>query len=321
MYATRGSISSNHFVLHFRTCIPDLRSHRSFDFQVFFDQLLRVMLELPSQPAVLILGTWSPKIGQEQGYGDPSLAHLPISHYYDVPYITMKRLVFNHYLRFPHDTARSFWQGDDIHPNIRGHVSNRIGFGETQRMNAAYLRYQQRILGDLVISYLENQLCQLSLLGPATVIPEQETIKTTEPFSSLVDISFPFGTPKTFDPANPPPEWESTFDKSKIAKVGQEQRLFVSPPTPYSVPFTPLFQPLRDIVDPAAHPDPPNANHLLGLVQPKAFCADANNEKDPMKPTESEGWRKYDWMGEKHYWVSDDPGSRIKVDIKVNQGR
>lgn len=57
-------------------------------YQAFFDQLLRVLSEFRSQPAVVILGAWSPQVAQDVGYADPQLVHLPIAHYYDIPYIS-----------------------------------------------------------------------------------------------------------------------------------------------------------------------------------------------------------------------------------------
>jgi hypothetical protein len=74
------------------------------------------------------------------------MVHLPIAHYYDIPYIScvlstssvldteissqqekeadvrMKRMVFDHYLRYPQSLAKAFFQPDMLHPNARGHV-------------------------------------------------------------------------------------------------------------------------------------------------------------------------------------------------------
>lgn len=35
----------------------------------------------------------------------------------------LKRMMYNHYLRYPQSTAKSFFQPDHLHPNARGHVS------------------------------------------------------------------------------------------------------------------------------------------------------------------------------------------------------
>jgi hypothetical protein len=50
---------------------------RDLAYQQFFDQLLRVILEFHSEPAVIILGTWSPQVATDVGYADPQIIHLP----------------------------------------------------------------------------------------------------------------------------------------------------------------------------------------------------------------------------------------------------
>lgn len=40
----------------------------------------------------------------------------------DVPYVSVKRLMFNNFLRFPQSTAKTFFLPDMLHPNARGHV-------------------------------------------------------------------------------------------------------------------------------------------------------------------------------------------------------
>lgn len=57
-------------------------------YQAFFDQLLRVLLEFKSLPAVVVLGAWAPQVAQDQGYDDPQTVHLPIATYLDVPYVS-----------------------------------------------------------------------------------------------------------------------------------------------------------------------------------------------------------------------------------------
>nr|XP_031858962.1 uncharacterized protein CI109_005630 [Kwoniella shandongensis]KAA5526034.1 hypothetical protein CI109_005630 [Kwoniella shandongensis] len=276
----------------------DVNDQTDIIYQAFFDQLLRALSEFPSQPAILILGAWGPQVAQDQGYGDPQIVHAPISLYYDVPYLSMKRLLFNHYLRYPESTAQAFFQPDILHPNARGH----------------------RILADLLISYLESELCMLTHYGLPVVPPVADTISSTDPFSDLVDIPFPLDTLHLVDPVTPPPNWESTFDLKPLQALTEERRFFVLPSTPYSVPPVGIFTPLRDVVDPKK-PDPTSGKHITGLIQPKLFCADANDPQHPMAPTKFEGWEKFVWNGEKHYWVSSTVGARIRVEITVTAGR
>lgn len=180
--------------------------------------------------------------------------------------------------------------------------------------------WSQRVLADLAISYLESQLCQLNLYGVPKTMPATKTIATTENFGGLVEIPFPLAPPHMTDPAKPPPGWEATFDLGPLSKLPTESRAFLQPNTPFSVPLVGLFQPLREVVDPQIQ-DPNTAKHITSLVQPKMFCVDANDHEHPMKPTESEGWEPFVWNGEKHFWVSDTVGARIRVEIEVHAGR
>lgn len=40
-----------------------------------------------------------------------------------MPYISLKQIMYNNFLRFPHSTSTTFFQKDKLHPNARGHVS------------------------------------------------------------------------------------------------------------------------------------------------------------------------------------------------------
>ncbi|GFZ44294.1 hypothetical protein JCM24511_02016 [Saitozyma sp. JCM 24511] len=267
-------------------------------YQQFFDQLLRVLLELDHEPAVVILGAWAPLVAKDYGYGDSVIVHLPIAHYYDVPYISLKRLMFNHFLRYPYSTARSFYQLDRVHPVARGH----------------------RILADLLISYFDTELCLLAIHGVPESTTRPGTLATTEPFSSFIDIPFPMDTLFIDDPSSAPQGWDETFDEALLPLLLSESRRFVVPTSPFSVPPVGLFTPLSEVNDPT-QPDPTDPNSLLYLPQPDLFCADSNDPVNPMRPQSSEGWTEFVWNKEKHYWVSDKVGARIRVDIKANEGR
>jgi hypothetical protein len=171
-------------------------------------------------------------------------------------------------------------------------------------------------------AYLEFELCRVSILGLPESLDPIHTLATSDKFDAAIDINFPFDTPHMSDPRKPPDGWEQTFNDSAIAAIAQESRHFLSRPSPYALPLTEIFTPLREIVtDSSPASDPPNADKLLHLVQPEMFCADANDPEHPMRPTIADGWEEYVWNNEKHYWVSDKVGSRIRVDIKVAEGR
>jgi hypothetical protein len=172
----------------------------------------------------------------------------------------------------------------------------------------------------LLIAYLETELCQVTKFGLPTVPPVSDTLASIESPDSFIDIPFPLDTLHLIDPLTAPDNWESTFELGPLAAIRDENRHFVLPQTPYSISPVSIFTPLRDVVNPK-EPDPTTGSSILGLLQPEMFCADANDREHPMAPSSREGWEPFVWNGEKHFWVSDTIGARIKVDIKVKAGR
>lgn len=175
-------------------------------------------------------------------------------------------------------------------------------------------------MADLLVAYLEYELCQVTRYGLPVVPASSETISSIDPFSAFVDVPFPLDTLHLIDPFTAPDNWESSFKLGPLESLRSENRHFVLPQTPYSISPVSIFTPLRDVVNPKK-PDPNTAEGVLGILQPEMFCADANDHEHPMAPAEREGWEPFVWNGEKHFWVSDKVGARIKVDIKVKAGR
>lgn len=178
----------------------------------------------------------------------------------------------------------------------------------------------QRVLADLLTAYLEVELCRLSKWGLPWVPEHTQTVATSLSFNDLVQVDFNLDPPHMTDPLTPPEGWEKTFDLAPLQEVSTELRHFVLPNTPYDISPVGLFEPLRDVVNPAK-PDPTSAEHVMNLPQPQMFCVDANDREHPMTPTSYDGWEPFVWNGEKHFWVSSTVGARIRVEIKVNAGR
>lgn len=178
----------------------------------------------------------------------------------------------------------------------------------------------KRLLADILIAYLETELCLLKRYGLPGIPDIDHTISTSDPFSSLIEVPFPMDVPYMVNPSAAPLGWEHSFNHELLSALSFEKRHFASLTDPYSVPPVGFFTPLREVVDPTK-PDSQSAEHLLNLPQPEMFCADANDEEDPMIPVRHGGWEKFAWNGEKHSWNSETIGARITVDILVNAGR
>jgi len=52
-----------------------------------FELLVRSILVRPDQPAVIILGHFSPQIQAQNGFAGPELLHTVVAQFYDVPHI------------------------------------------------------------------------------------------------------------------------------------------------------------------------------------------------------------------------------------------
>lgn len=273
-----------------------IRPFRNKEFVTYFDQLLRVVLTFPSAPAIIILGSWGPLMAHDLGSLTPMWPHIPIAHYYDVPYLSMQPALYDTYLRFPHSVAETFFNTDGFHPTAAG----------------------QKLLADLLASYTESVLCELeqeegyeSRGGLLEWKPEETwvgggplSMELAKDFNSLVSTKKMPGTSRYA------PSIETTAYN------------FLSLPNATSVPPIPLPNPVSTYID-ITKPDPDSWAHLEDAkkLKPQPFCADANDKANPLNPKKNQGWRTMVWKNEKHFWVSDTAGAQLTVDIKVNEGR
>jgi len=51
------------------------------------DLLIRSLLLRPDQPAVIMLGHFSPQLQNEHGFAGPDVWHSAVAHFYDVPHL------------------------------------------------------------------------------------------------------------------------------------------------------------------------------------------------------------------------------------------
>lgn len=101
-----------------------------------FELLVRSVLVRPEMPAVIILGHFSLQVQAQNGFAGPELLHNVVGQFYDVPHISTKGVLYEHYLGTP-DKARSAYYNDPNHPNFAGHD----------------------LIADVLISYLQSQIC------------------------------------------------------------------------------------------------------------------------------------------------------------------
>ncbi|RKO89390.1 hypothetical protein BDK51DRAFT_21057 [Blyttiomyces helicus] len=101
------------------------------------ETLVRRLLELPEQPAVVFLENFAPKSGV---FGTGQDAHSIVASYYDIPIISVRDMLYFNLFTKSSDSVLSYFASDQQHPNERGH----------------------RLGAELVIHYIQQTLCGMA---------------------------------------------------------------------------------------------------------------------------------------------------------------
>lgn len=181
-----------------------------------FEKLLRTLRSMPSSPAIIILEAASLLLAQTTSFtSNAEYLHLPAAQFYDVPILSAKQALFG---PTPALLPSSGLKIEDIflpdlhHPNERGH----------------------ELLGDLLITYLERQACQVQ----AEILTKaSERIRSTDTLS-VVDAELDIGRRKEevvlplphrslFDPFNPDKLDEFSLPKPTCLQIGNDKSTVV----------------------------------------------------------------------------------------------
>ncbi|KAJ6463977.1 hypothetical protein C8R45DRAFT_1024810 [Mycena sanguinolenta] len=100
-----------------------------------FEILIRSILIRPDEPAVLILGHFSPEIHTAYGYSGPDSIHNTVAQFYDVPHISIKPMVYHDYMRDPDSIAKLYV--DPVLASPAGH----------------------ELISEALIAYIQSQTC------------------------------------------------------------------------------------------------------------------------------------------------------------------
>jgi hypothetical protein len=115
-----------------------------------FELLVRSILVRPDQPAVIILGHFSPQVQAQNGFAGPELLHTVVAQFYDVPHLSAKGVLYHDYLANPEE-SRSLFYVDPVLANPSGH----------------------ELIADVLISYFQSQICAgwAATMGHAFDVP------------------------------------------------------------------------------------------------------------------------------------------------------
>lgn len=115
-----------------------------------FELLIRSLLVRPEEPAVIILGHFSPQVHSQNGFAGPELLHTVVAQFYDVPHISVKGLIYNPYMMDPTGQRKLFY-ADPVLANRDGH----------------------QLIADVIAGYLQSQICSgwAAMMGHGFDVP------------------------------------------------------------------------------------------------------------------------------------------------------
>jgi hypothetical protein len=100
-----------------------------------FEILVRSILIRPDQPAVLLLGHFSPQVHQTHGFAGPDHWHSIVAQFYDIPHVSIKSAVFPEYMKNPNSVNKYYV--DPVLASVTGHD----------------------LITDILVAYMQTQIC------------------------------------------------------------------------------------------------------------------------------------------------------------------
>ncbi|KAG2340378.1 hypothetical protein BDR05DRAFT_966886 [Suillus weaverae] len=258
-----------------------------------FELLVRSILDRPDQPAVIILGHFSPQTHQSYGFAGPDHWHNVVAQFYDVPHISVKPILYPSYMSNP-DFIKPYF-ADPILATPTGH----------------------ELLTEVLISYFQSQICAAwSTAGGHSydTIP----IMMSHGYLPGADTHLFGGVGARKGAAVPEPP--RPVDDGAEAEKKHALALAQAGSQP-----VPIYPELR--IPPVRINTRPRDSQPFEEVAP--FCASANDLVNPVPPSlfYGSGWAaahppagSSPLLTAGYYWYSSLPTSRLRVPIKVGAG-
>ncbi|KAF9231772.1 hypothetical protein BU15DRAFT_55760 [Melanogaster broomeanus] len=266
-----------------------------------FELLVRSLLDRPDQPAVVMLGHFSPDVHTRYGFAGPDHWHNIVAQFYDVPHIrhahslrghSIKPVLYHSYVTDP-DLIKPYY-ADAVLANSEGHA----------------------LLADVLVSYFQSQICAAWSTAsglsyetiPIMLTPGYNPTGDTHLFGGV-------GARKGGAAPDPPKAGGDNVDEGK--KPAQ-------PPISGSHPV-PIYPELR--IPPVRINTRPKSSKPF--EEPAPFCASANDLVNPVPPSlfYDSGWRAVhppqgtsSLLAAEYYWHSSMPISKLRMPIKVGAG-
>jgi len=273
---------------------------------VNFEYLIRSLLGRPDQPAVIILGHFSPQVYQAWGLTGPEHWHSVIANHYDVPHLSTKPLLYDDYLE-DYESVRKKYYADPVLANPGGHT----------------------LLSDVLIAYFQSMTCQLwNVVTGGEYDPLTRSFKDKSGSGGLFGgIGLRKGVPEPNLGGGPAVKADNDDDSSSDS-ADTDRTKPRSPTTDPQLRIPPNFVSLS-----RSSSHRPNGD----LDELSPHCVSANDLINPLPPSlfYGSGWQIYHPSASQtssrhddveggataaHYFYSTLPLSRIRIPILVAHG-
>ncbi|KAK0447202.1 hypothetical protein EV421DRAFT_188748 [Armillaria borealis] len=255
-----------------------------------FETLIRSLLIRPDQPAVILLGHFSPQVHESSGFAGPDHWHNVVAQFYDVAHISTKSALYSDYMSDPESVSKYFV--DPILASPLGH----------------------ELLSDVLVAYFQAQIC--SAWAVATGSSYETVPNRLDDNGGLGDVHGLFGGVGQRKGV-PEPGDEG---KEEVDAEGNRVKPQLLPPT--SNAYVP---PLH--VPPGRINTRPKSDIPFEEIAP--YCVSANDLINPLPPSlfYGSGWYAAHpqtgsgaMQATSHYWYSSLPLSKIRIPIQVGAG-
>lgn len=252
-----------------------------------FETLVRSLLIRPDQPAVLLLGHFSPQVHQTHGFAGPDHWHNVVAQFYDVPHISTKSALFNDYMHDPASITKFFV--DPVLASPLGH----------------------ELLSDILVAYFQTQIC--TAWGVVTGSSYDAVPHRADSAGDVHGIFGGVGQRKGV------PEPGKEAEKEEIDPEGN--RIKAELPATNNA-----LQPLFDVPKGRINTRP-NAARQFEEIAPFCVSANDLINPLPPSLFYGSGWYAFHppagsnaLQVKAHYWYSTLPTSRLRVPMQVGAG-
>ncbi|KAG6825912.1 hypothetical protein H0H92_001882 [Tricholoma furcatifolium] len=270
-----------------------------------FETLVRSILIRPDQPAVLLLGHFTPQMHQAHGFAGPEHAHNIVAQFYDVPHLTTKPIHYPKYIENPQSMDAYFV--DPVLANPAGH----------------------EVLADVLITFLQSQICEAwDVATGASYSPSPESNEPESP-SDAHGLFGGVGQRKGLVPEPGAPGADADTNANADSDMDERGRRLAA-----------VLQNVRKSTQlvapvPAGRINSRPGGRINSRPGGRAFqeiapyCVSANDLINPLPPSMfyGSGWNVFHAPSEggtlrttSHYWYSTLPTSKLRVPIQVGAG-